>query len=210
MKLSCLIIFLFCTVTSYAQDSVKTSKMAFSGCSGGMMLHTGYVQSRDITFYNTDGSVHETLQMKGAPFGIGGAIRAHFGKHLRVGSEGYVSTLVYGKYKSYSSIGWGGLLVDCAWPLQRWTPFIGGTIGGGSVKNVTLLDETPQDFVIEQQSTSYRKYAFMALNPFVGVEYALTAKIHFVFKMDYLLNLTDWQDDYVNGVRFFVGVMFCH
>ena len=185
-------------------------KMAFSGCSGGMMLHTGYVQSRDITFYNTDGSVHETLQMKGAPFGIGGAIRAHFGKHLRVGSEGYVSTLVYGKYKSYSSIGWGGLLMDCVWSLKRWTPFIGGTIGGGSVKNVTLLDETPQDFVIEQQSTSYRKYAFMALNPFVGVEYALTAKIHFVFKMDYLLNLTDWQDDYVNGVRFFVGVMFCH
>jgi len=193
----------------FAEENAS-SKMGYSGFSGGMMLHTGYVQSRELTFYNSNGNVREVTQLSGAPFGIGGAVRLHFGEHLRIGSEGYVSTLTYGENKSYSSVGWGGLLVDCAWHLNSWTPFAGGTVGGGSVKNLTLLEPTPDDFVLENTSTSYRKYGFMALSPFVGVEYAMTEKMHLVIKIDYLLNLTNWQDDFTTGPRIYFGFMFCH
>jgi len=201
---------LFVLATTVFAEENTSSKMAYSGFSGGMMLHTGYVQSREFAFYNTDGTVRETTQLNGAPFGIGGAIRLHFGEHLRVGSEGYVSTLTYGENKSYSSVGWGGLLVDCAWHFNSWTPFIGGTVGGGGVKNLTLLEPTPDDFVLENTSTSYRRYAFMAFSPFAGVEYAMTEKIHLVIKVDYLLNLTNWQDDFTTGPRMYFGFMFCH
>lgn len=207
--LSCISILLILTTHLFAEEKTP-SKMAYSGFSGGMMLHTGYVQSREFTLNNPDGTTRETMQLKGAPFGLGGALRVHFGQHLRVGTEGYVSTLMYGKNKSYTSVGWGGLLVDCAWNLKSWTPFIGGTIGGGSVKNLTLLEPTAGDFTLENNSASYRKYGFMALSPFVGVEYAMTQKVHLILKLDYLLNLTNWQDDFTTGPRFYVGFMFCH
>jgi len=201
---------LFSLASNAFAENKNASKLAYSGFSGGMMLHTGFVQSRDFAFYNSNGTVRETAKLQGAPFGIGGAIRLHFGEHLRVGSEGYVSTLTYGKNHSYSSVGWGGLLADCAWHINSWTPFVGGTIGGGSVKNLTLLEPTPDDFKLENNSTSYRKYTFMALTPFVGVEYAMTEKVHLVLKVDYLLNLTNWQDDFATGPRVYFGFMFCH
>ena len=74
----------------------------------------------------------------------------------------------------------------------------------------TLLEPTPDDFKLENNSTSYRKYTFMALTPFVGVEYAMTEKVHLVLKIDYLLNLTNWQDDFATGPRVYFGFMFCH
>lgn len=207
--LSCICIFLVLTINLYGEEKAP-SKMAYSGFSGGMMVHTGYVQSKPFTLNNNDGTARESMQLKGAPIGLGGAIRVHFGQHLRVGSEGYTSTLNYGQNKSYVSVGWGGLLIDCAWYLKSWTPFIGGTIGGGGVKHLTLLEPTADDFVLENNSTSYRTYGFMALTPFVGVEYAMTQKVHLVLKVDYLLNLTNWQDDFTTGPRLYVGFMFCH
>ena len=64
-------------------DKEKTEKIKF-GYDGGMMLHTGYLQ----------GTIPQiSHQAKGMPFGIGGAIKFHIGKHFRVGSEGYVSNL---------------------------------------------------------------------------------------------------------------------
>ena len=58
-------------------DKEKTEKIKF-GYDGGMMLHTGYLQ----------GTIPQiSHQAKGMPFGIGGAIKFHIGKHFRVGSE---------------------------------------------------------------------------------------------------------------------------
>lgn len=196
-----------------AVDSVAVrpkSKMAFSGCSGGMMFHIGYAQSRRFSLHNATGSVSEWMQIKGAPYGIGGAMRAHFGKHLRVGSEGYVSHMNYGGNDSRYSVGWGGVLADSKWDIGRWTLFVGMVVGGGGVKNLTLLKDTPLDYELESEAASYRKYAFCAVDPFFGVEYAMTRKIHLVLKGDCLLNVSNPQLDYVLGPRFFVGIMFCH
>lgn len=195
------------------QDAPKTkrhNKLEFSACSGGMMIHSGFLQSREYILHNPDNGSHAHVVAKGLPFGMGGAMRAHFGKHLRVGTEGYVSNLYYAPNGSNASLGWGGLLVDCAWEINRWTIFLGGTVGGGSYKNLTLLNETPLDYQLENGSASYRKYALFILNPLFGFEYALTPKVHIVVKMDYLFNVSNPQKDFVSGPRLFFGFMFHH
>ncbi|MDR1592406.1 MAG: hypothetical protein LBS16_05945 [Prevotellaceae bacterium] len=208
-SITILCFFVVCTLCAETNHPSVLSKLAYCGFSGGMMLHTGYVHGRAFSLSHTDGSVAQTVQMKGAPTGIGGAARFHFGKHLRIGTEGYVSTLRYGQQESYASIGWGGLLADYQWTFGRWMPFVGGTVGGGTVKNLTLLEETPVDYVLEQSSASFRKYGFLALAPFAGVEFAMSKKIHLMFKVDYIINLNNRQNDFVTGPRLYCGFAFC-
>lgn len=195
-------------LTAGASDNRK-STMAYSGFSGGMMLHTGYVSAGTVSF-TASGEGAVGVDMRGLPYGIGGALKVGFGKYLRIGTEGYVSTLNYGENHSYESVGWGGLLVDGTLPLGRWMPFAGLTFGGGSVKNVTALEDTTGDFALDGGTTSYRRYPFLALAPFAGVEYALTERVHLVLKADYLLNLSSRQADFVRGPRIYFGFMFCH
>ncbi len=173
------------------------------------MLHTGYVDAGAVTFVRPGGETIG-LDMKGCPYGIGGALKLGFGKYLRIGTEGYVSTLNYAKNHSFESIGWGGLLVDGVFPLGKWMPFAGLTIGGGSVKNITALESSTSDFMLDNGTTSYRRYAFLALAPFTGVEYILTERVHLVLKADYLINLSSRQPDFVHGPRLYFGFMFCH
>ena len=49
----------------------------------------------------------------------------------------------------------------------------------------------------------------MAVAPFVGYEWAMTQKIHLVLKLDYLLNVTNPQPDFITGPRLYIGFMFC-
>ena len=131
-----------------------------------------------------------------------------FGKYLRVGTEGYSTTLYYGQKGSYATIGWGGLLADCAFTKDRHTFFVGATVGGGAFRNLTLTEPMHHDWEVEN-NVSYRKYAFMAVTPFVGYEWAMTQKIHLALKLDYLLNVSNPQPDFITGPRLYIGFMFC-
>lgn len=182
--------------------------MRYRGFVGGMMVHSGFVGSDDLTVSSIHGQ-SRTVEVGGAPFGVGGAIKFMFGRHLRVGTEGYVSTLRYGEYSSHARTGWGGLLADCAWTAGRCRLFIGGTVGGGSQTSTTILSPVRDDYVAEE-FISYRKYGFMALAPFAGVEIALTDKVNIVAKIDYLLNLSGRRTDFVTGPRLYLGFMFGH
>lgn len=182
----------------------------FRGCCGGMMIHSGYVQSKSFGYITPEGIPTAPGKISGAPFGIGGAAKVILGEHLRVGGEGYVSTLNYGEHKSYSSTGWGGLLADFFWSRGRWSWFAGATIGGGGVKNVTLFEDIPLDLEIEKNTVSYRRYGFMGIAPYIGAEYALTKKIHLIFKADWLMNVSNPQPDFLSGPRFYIGFNFCH
>ena len=195
---------------SDSNDSPRKSPLAISGYSGGMMVHSGYVSAGNVTFTPPNGGVPATAKISGAPLGIGGALKIHFGKYLRIGTEGYSSNLKYGKHGSYEHVGWGGLLIDGILPLGRWFPFAGLTIGGGGVKNVTAFQDTIDDFTLDDGTTSYRKYTFMAIAPFVGIEYALTGRIHLVMKADWLFDATSRQSDFMHGPRVYIGFMFCH
>lgn len=196
-------------------QSRRKHSMAYNGYQGGMMFNIGYVQSRDFQFIDINQQPFTSpMQLKGASMGIGGALRVGFGKYLRVGIEGYVSTHKYGPNASSAKVGWGGLLLDSHWHINRWTLFTGGVIGGGSYTHTALINtgnsvnNYPDDFVVENQYVSYRHYPFLVVNPFVGCEYSLTKRISVVAKIDYMLNATNWADDFVSGPRFFIGFMF--
>lgn len=213
--LSATLLFLGATTASAREHddrnaSPRKSPLAFSGYSGGMMVHSGYVSAGNVSFANPDGSSSSIARISGLPVGIGGALKIHFGKHLRIGTEGYSSNLRYGKHGSYEHTGWGGLLIDGVLPLGKWFPFAGITIGGGGVKNVTAFQDTTGDYTLDNGTTSYRKYTFMAIAPFIGVEYALTGRVHLVLKADWLLDATSRQSDFVSGPRVYFGFMFCH
>ena len=72
----------------------------------------------------------------------------------------------------------------------------------------TVLDATTSDFILDDGTTSYRKYAFMAVCPYIGVEYALTRKVHIVLRADCLLDVTSRQPDFPLGPRIYFGFMF--
>jgi hypothetical protein len=184
-----------------AQDTEQKNTY-FRGYSGGMMLHTGYLTAGKIIMPGVQEKIH------GAPWGIGGLIRFHFGKHLRLGGEGYTSTLYYGKNKSYTTLNWGGLLMDCQWKINKFTVFCGGTIGGGSVKNIALSNDTS----IQQgeRNALFRKYTLMVAAPFVGMEYAITSRIRFITKVDGIFNIMGKQPDFTIGPRIYAGIVFFH
>ena len=93
---------LLATLVSYSALSQEGLK--YRGFSGGMMVHTGYLQSNSFDLQTIQGNYITTSKVEGMPFGIGGAARLHFGKHLRVGGEGYVSNLRYGVKGTTSSV----------------------------------------------------------------------------------------------------------
>lgn len=192
------------TLNIIAQEKTK---MSYTGFSGGMMVHSGYLFGGELNIVGSDNNPIGSQTIEGIPFGIGGAMRFHFGKHLRVGCEGYSSTLNYGETGSYLTIGWGGILADYLWKHNKFSFFAGGTLGGGVVKNTTFFNKVDLDFIAEQEN-SFRKYGLMLCTPFVGVEYDLTSKIKLVLKTDYMIDITNQQPDFVNGVRFYLGFMF--
>ncbi len=186
--------------------TARRSPLAYSGFSGGMMLHAGYVSAGTITLQGAGGTTF-SQEMSGVPTGIGGAIKFHFGKYLRLGTEGYSTSLKYGPHDSSLNIGWGGILVDGLYRMGRWAPFAGVTLGGGSVKNLTVTAPVHDDFAVES-GISYRRYSFMTVTPFAGVEFAATSHMHLILKVDWMTNVSDRQPDFPSGPRFYFGFSF--
>ena len=183
-------------------QDVENKKMHIQGYSGGMMFHTGYLSGGHLNISDIQGKVN----IEGAPVGIGGLLRFHLGKHLRIGGEGYTSTLRYGGNDSYMTLGWGGLLIDYQWKIDKFTVFLGATIGGGSIKNITVLHTINSI----EKSAVYRKYALMIADPFMGMEYALTRRIRLITKADFIININQKQTDFAIGPRVYAGIVFFH
>ena len=186
-----IIILILFVATASAQDSVRRVRF-----SGGMMLHTGYL-SGDIAAVG--------FHAAGAPFGLGGVIRFHFLDHLRVGGEGYVSKLSQLHNGSYIRLGWGGLLIDGYWQLERWKPYVGITVGGGSLSTLLVRNGDAKDWQSESDALLHNA-AVMIIDPFVGVEFAITKSMHLTLKADYIIPLN--SRDCPTGVRFYLGFIF--
>jgi opacity protein-like surface antigen len=197
-----------------ADSTTKTparERVFYGGFSGGMMVHTGYITGGKLNIQLPNDEAYLT-RLSGTPVGLGGVARIHIGPHVRIGGEGYISTLNYGsgrgskRNQSHVRISWGGALVDYCWPRGKWTTYAGGTVGGGSFKNLTLFKETLVDEISEQ--ASYRNYSFMVLAPFAGIEYAISDHISINVKADWMLKLTNRQPDFASGPRLYFGFAF--
>ena len=174
--------------------------MRYSGYSGGMMINTGYLFGGKYELDN------QTKSIKGIPFGIGGAMKFCFGKHLRVGMEGYTTSLGYNSNGSSVSLGWGGVLADCKWDFKKITLFVGLTFGGGSYKHI--LNTEAQNTNEDEDVYYLRKTAVMLGVPFAGIEFSVSPRIHIVTKVDMITYLSQWKNDFVKGPRLYVGFLF--
>lgn len=165
---------------------------------GGMMVHTGYLSGRVEPL---------NYQASGYPFGIGGVLRFRVGSHLRVGTEGYVSTLGQLNNGSYLRMGWGGLLADIRWPARRIVPYAGLCLGGGKTTTLLMFDGSASDWKPETRAVLHSE-PFMLVNPYFGIEYTLTTAVHITLKADRLVPLSG--EAIPTGVRLYLGFIFAH
>ena len=222
MKTKIVWILLLIATTTYAQkdmaiDSVVVGKEktpVFQGYSGGMMLHAGYLFGKNPSAILPSG---ESISPQGLTTGIGGSLRINLWKHLRVGCEGYVSTMKCGvtdmkdilQSGSYVRTGSGGVLADACWRMEKVWPYIGAAVGGSAMRTLALVDGTEEDWQPEELAM-LTKQGFGYVNPYVGIDWCMTKRVHLTLRMDWMLALADKQLVLPTGPRFFFGFMFCH
>ena len=173
-----------------------------------MMVHLGYL-------YGSNSKAPMT--MNGGTMGIGGAARVHLWNHLRIGGEGYVSTLPvwmsrqsgYLQLGSYVRNGWGGILADAYWQCGKVFPFLGATIGGGAQRALYIAEGSQTDWQEEPRALFHRQTYFM-LDPFIGIEVAVSAHMHLTLRADYVLPILRTGLLAPHGPRIYIGMMFCH
>ena len=222
MKTKIVWILLLIATTTYAQkdmaiDSVVVGKdktPVFQGYSGGMMLHAGYLFGKNPSAILPSG---ESISPQGLTTGIGGSLRINLWKHLRVGCEGYVSTMKSGatdmrnflQSGSYIRTGSGGVIADACWRMDKVWPYIGAAVGGGAMRTLSLVEGTEEDWNPEELAM-LTKQGFGYVNPYVGMDWCMTRRVHLTLRMDWMLAFADDQLILPTGPRFFFGFMFCH
>ena len=211
------------------QEQTKEKKKAseiFTGFSGGMMLHGGYLFSDDPRKVFSNSGLGNDDYVKGLPkkgfcFGIGGLMRIHLINHIHVGAEGFVSTMPLMGTGSSVRMGWGGAFCDVYTTWGKVRPFVGMTIGGGSMSRLFVPDKasivTTSDSTI--YNASYTKSSFFLLDPYIGIEIALKTHTALLIRIDYILpfgksasKLTDnvkWSNFMSpSGPRLYIGFIF--
>ena len=179
------------------------------------MLHTGYLFGTDSRA-PVDPS-GRSYAMQGATIGIGGAMRVHLWKLLRVGFEGYVSTLHSAlstqhavlQSGSYLRTGCGGLNADVCWRHPKAWPHIGASIGGGAVRALYIVRGSQNDWVPEPE-TYVNSQSFGYVSPYVGCDWCATPKLHLTCRFDWMLAFAHHELVLPTGPRLYLGLMFTH
>lgn len=182
----------------------EEQKKFIKGFSGGMMAHTGYMFGGDNPYgYNP----------KGVTFGLGGCAKLHFTKHFRAGFEGYFSNVGLKKdvfrSGSHNKVFWAGALADWFWNCGKFTPYIGTSVGGGMETALYMTDGDKHDWAPET-TVIYRKQPFLAIDPYIGTEYAVGKALRFTFKADWLLAINSDGLNRPLGPRIYFGIIFTH
>lgn len=188
---------LFVTV-SYAEE-----KKVIKGFSGGMMVHSGYQFGGDNPY---------DLDISSPTFGIGGCAKLHLTKHFRTGFEGYFSTAPIRdqlKSGSHNKLFWTGLLADWYWQKGKVIPYIGATLGGGMETSFYMFEGDKHDWEPEQK-TVLHKQPFFAIDPYVGIEYAVGEALRLTLKADWLLAINSDGLNRPMGPRIYFGFIFAH
>lgn len=182
------------------RDCDGEARKLIRGFSGGMMVHTGYISGCDNPYgYNPSG----------APFGIGGVVKIHTGKHFRTGFEGYFSKLSVMDNGSYSKVFWTGALCDWHWEKGKFYPYAGITLGGGSKTSWYMFEGDSSDWQPEARAV-FHKEPFFAAAPFVGTEFAVGKALRLTLKADWLMAINGNGIGRPMGPRLYFGFIFAH
>ena len=166
------------------------------------MVHTGFVTGSDYPGL-------PSIDINSPTFGIGGVAKLHLGRHLRAGFEGYFSNAPIRdvvESGSYNKLFWTGAVVDWIWRNEKISPYAGLTVGGGVETAHYILEGDKADWAPDM--VVYRKQPFFALDPFVGVEYAVGKALHLTLKADWLLAINSEGLNRPHGPRLYFGVVF--
>ena len=209
------------------RDNNKRSsgnKQIFTGYSGGMSVHIGYLFAESPDEIYRNGSLKgENLSKDGVTLGFGGALRIHLINHIHLGAEGGVSTMPLMGSGSNIRTGWGAALCDYYWMLGKVAPMLGLSIGGGTSNRLYVPSdaETANSTGGTVYNASYTRTPFFLLNPYIGIEILLTSRTALSLKVDYMLpfgkskdglNLTNdvtWSNFITpSGPRLYIGFLF--
>ena len=202
-KIFLIIIMLGVTTHAAMAAGAADDKKFIKGFSGGMMVHTGYLSGCDNPFGN---------DLNGATFGIGGVAKLHLSDHFRAGFEGYFSNMGLKKdiqSGSFNKMFWTGLLADWFWKAGKFYPYIGATVGGGMETAYYMFEGDKQDWNPEPFAV-YNKKPFFAVDPFIGVEYAVGEALRLTLKADWLLAINNDGLNRPMGPRIYFGFIFAH
>lgn len=180
-------------------DEIRKDKFV-RGYGGGMLMHCGYA-------FGTIDEIEAGLQ--GAALGVGGTLRVHLGKYFRIGGKGCISTLRQRGNGSFIKYGYGGITGDFYRTFNRFMPYIGAEIGGGS-RTVFMMDKNnPSDWKPAENAV-FHKSAFFEVTPYIGTDIILTKFLHITIMADYMLPIAGNKLIAPHGPRFYIGFMFYH
>lgn len=201
MKFNRLLLILLTTI-SFTTISHAEEK-AIKGFSGGMMVHSGYQFGGDNPY---------DLNISSPTFGIGGCAKLHLSNHFRAGFEGYFSTAPIRnnvESGSHNKLFWTGVLADWFWKKGKFIPYIGTTFGGGMETAFYMFEGDKHDWELEQK-TVLHKQPFFAIDPYVGIEYAVGEALRLTLKADWLLAINSDGLNKPMGPRIYFGFIFAH
>lgn len=202
MKIRALVLGILFSMGGVAAMSAQDQEVV-KGFSGGMMVHSGYQYGCDNPF---------GLNISSPTFGIGGCAKLHLSEHFRAGFEGYFSTapikrgVVSG---SHNKLFWTGLLADWFFQRGKVIPYVGATLGGGMETSFFMFEGDKHDWV-EEGRTVLHKQPFFAIDPYVGVEYAVGKALRLTLKADWLFALNADGLNEPMGPRVYFGFIFAH
>ena len=202
MRFYTLIISILLSFIGVMEASAQENKI-IKGFSGGMMVHSGYQYGCDNPF---------GLDISSPTFGIGGCAKLNLSDHFRTGFEGYFSTAPIKKGAvsgSHNKLFWTGLLADWFWQCGKFTPYIGTTLGGGMETSFFMFDGDKHDWKPEGM-TVLHKQPFLAIDPYVGVEYAVGKALRLTLKADWMLAINSDGLNKPMGPRVYFGFIFAH
>ncbi len=214
--------------TKAKESKSRSASEIFTGFSGGMLLHGGYLFSDDPRKVFSNTGLGSEDYIKGLPksgftMGLGGLLRVHLINHLHVGAEGFVSTMPLMGTGSNIRTGWGGAFCDFYTNWGKVRPLAGMTIGGGSMKRLYVPDQAEGvDFATADSThynASYTKTPFFFLDPYVGLEIGLNGHMAIMIRIDYMLPFgksrsglaenVKWSNFMTpSGPRLYIGIMF--
>ena len=219
-------------VTDALKGEKKTGHI-FTGFSGGMMLHSGYLFSDSPEKIFSNSGLGSAEYVKGLPqsgfcYGLGGSLRMHLVNHIHLGAEGFVSTMPIMRTGSNIRAGWGGVLCDGYLNLGKFRPLLGLTIGGGTMKRLFVPDQDKNVYYYTASDSthynaSYTRTPFFFIDPYIGFEVDLNSHMALMIRIDYMLPFgktgselvkteesAKWKDAFMTptGPRLYVGIMF--
>ena len=190
-------------IISATSISSAEEKKVIKGFSGGMMIHSGYQFGCDNPY---------NLNISSGTIGLGGCAKIHFTKHFRAGFEGYFSTAPLRKgveSGSHNKLFWTGALADWFWNIGKFTPYIGVTAGGGMETAFYMFEGDKYDWAPEGNAVLH-KQPFFAIDPYIGVEYAVGEALRLTLKADWLTAINSDGLNRPTGPRLYFGVIFSH